>query len=98
MKIREQILEERFRMIEEWEESRLSQKEFCKKINIGYSVFQYWLKKYKSKSSLPEAGPDFISLQINESSSLPSAEILLSNGTRIILKSVDSTFIRSLIY
>jgi hypothetical protein len=98
MEIKEQIHQEKFRMIEEWKNSGLSQKEFCKRINIGYPVFQYWLKKYKSPNSLPEDSSGFISLQVAENSSVLSAEIFLPNGTKILLKSIDSTFIRSLIY
>ena len=97
MKITEQIQEEKFRLIEEWQQSSLTQKEFCKKVNIGYHIFHYWYKKYKSVYTQQE-GPGFISLEVKESANKPSAEIFLSNGTRLVLKSVDSAFIRSLIY
>lgn len=98
MKISEQVQQEKFRMIEEWKKSGLSQKEFCKRANTGYHIFHYWFKKYKAKYSIPADSSGFISLQLAKSSSMPSAEIFLPNGAKILLKSIDSTFIRSLIY
>jgi hypothetical protein len=38
-----------FRIIELWQESRISQKEFCKREKIGYHTFKYWHKKYKDE-------------------------------------------------
>ena len=36
-------------MIEQWQQSGLSQKQFCMANNIAYHVFHYWYGVYKSE-------------------------------------------------
>ncbi len=88
----------KFTIIEAWKSSGLTQKEYCQQNNIGYHIFHYWYKKFKS-SQKPKAGK-FIPLQVKKDSSPQSSiEIILSNGTRIVFnKTVDATFIRALIH
>jgi transcriptional regulator with XRE-family HTH domain len=95
MRNRQESEKDNFEMIDSWKKSGLSQKEFCKRAGIGYHIFHYWLKKYKSGSKTGTSG--FVSLHISETINTVTAEIILPNGTRILLKSVDSSYIRSLI-
>jgi hypothetical protein len=48
--------QEMFTLLETFKESGISQHLFCKQHNLSYSVFQYWLKKYKKETSASEEG------------------------------------------
>ena len=38
--------------IELWQESNLSQHEFCRREGLPYHIFLYWLKKFRKQKSL----------------------------------------------
>ena len=47
---REQRRLQMYHHIETWQQSSLSQKEYCKSIGEAYCVFHYWLQKYKQEN------------------------------------------------
>ena len=47
--------------LKEWNESGLSQKNFCNDRRISYSTFHYWRKKLNSKTE------QFVELKLNQS-------------------------------
>jgi hypothetical protein len=87
-------------MIEQWEESGMSQDEFCRSEKIPKSTFYYWRKKYKEeKESLKNP---FIPVTIkNDNKSLAvntGITIDYPNGVRITITSQPtSDYIRKLI-
>ncbi len=50
-----ELREEMFRVIEAWQASGLSQKEFLAQINVKQSKFQYWLKRYREQEIYPDS-------------------------------------------
>jgi hypothetical protein len=48
-----------FALIRQWQDSGLSQTEFCQKKDIAYSSFHYWYKKFRMAEEIhPE--PSFV--------------------------------------
>lgn len=87
--------EEMFSLIRSWKQSGLPQQLFCREHNLAYSVFQYWLKKFKKGSYTPETG--FIEMKISSPSRPEGVEIVFPSGAKVILRAADPVLIRSLV-
>lgn len=82
-----------FSMITCWQQSGLTQKDYCEQHSIRYHVFHYWYRKYRD-TQLSDQQAGFVPLQIQPSaaaaadSRTPSAgahtEIVLPDGRRIL--------------
>jgi hypothetical protein len=79
--------QEMFPLIEQWQESGLTKKQFAKEHNIHEKTFLYWYYKYvgkttSSKSKVQKAS--FIELQNNQPTEKNlHMEIVLENGVTI---------------
>ena len=88
-------LDEMRPIIEKWEVSGLTKKEFCKQQDLAPSVFYYWYKKYKSAGS---AG-GFIPIKIKNSIQESHLEILYPNGVKLKLSTdISPSLLRQYIY
>ena len=93
--------EKMFLVIEQWEESIMTQVEFCRSQKIPKSTFYYWLKKYKEeKGGLQNP---FIPLTIkgDEKSACVPCELTISypNGVKVdFCGRPDTKYIRELIH
>ncbi len=73
--------ESMFPMINAWQKSGVSQKAFCKKAGISYSVFHYWYKCYRDQ----EKPGTFIELKAAEPvQTKATIEICFPNGIRVL--------------
>ena len=45
-----------FELIEQWQQSGLSQKAFCEQHSIRYYVFQYWYRRYRKQHVVTNNG------------------------------------------
>lgn len=72
---------QKLEMIEAWQQSGLSQKEFCTQNNITHSTFCYWYRVYKSSQKKTDSFvPLTITRQTDELMTLTG-----SNGIRLQL-------------
>lgn len=91
MKISQEQKEEKFATIRRWEESGLTQQQFCIQESISFNNFYYWLKKYRGKESKPVGRPrkesgKFINIQSQKGpvfSGAIFAEITFASGNCI---------------
>jgi len=95
---RKNIQQQMFSLIRKWNDSRTSQKEFCKGHDLPLHIFHYWLRKYKQTSTPSENG----FLPIDVTSAKPGLEgdlrIHYPNGVMITLdKAVSTARIKALI-
>jgi hypothetical protein len=97
MRSNEQIKQQMFTHITQWQQSGLTQKSYCIQNNIGYHIFHYWYKCYRDNYS-PAKQTSFIPLQVQPASTIPMVELLLSDGKRILFhQMVSSDYLKSLI-
>lgn len=87
-------------LIQSWEESGQSQKEFCVERGVKLHVFWYWLRRYREeRQRSEEASKGFIAVKVEgsvEESVL--AEIIYPDGTRAVFKErVGVKFLKSLL-
>ncbi|TKK70376.1 hypothetical protein FC093_06415 [Ilyomonas limi] len=104
MEYREATQQQMFLMIASWQQSGLTQKDYCEQHSVRYHVFHYWYKKYRD-TQLSDQPAGFIPLQIQPSaaaSNTPSAgvhtEMVLPNGRRLLFhRPVSVDYLKALI-
>lgn len=97
-------------MIEAWQQSGLSQKDWCIRESVTYHSFHYWYKRYRvaqsiaagsSTAGVPDKKREFIPLQVQSSvhrQTYGSVELLLTDGKRLLFHSpVSSDYLKALI-
>lgn len=73
--------------VNEWRNSGLSKKAFCRAQNIAYPTFHYWCKRIKGNSASVPSG--FAELNVTGASGC-SFEVVLLSGSRLIFQSEPS--------
>jgi hypothetical protein len=88
-------LDEMRPIIERWEVSGLTKKEFCDQQQIAPSVFYYWYKKYKTQDN----SSGFIPIKIKSTTYGDHLEIIYPNGVKLKLSpDVSPAMLRQYIY
>ena len=93
------LREQMFQMIEQWQQSGLTQKTFCQQQSVRYYVFHYWYKRYREQQADPQnSNSSFVKLQIAKPVSPGSIEIYYPGGVRIIFhEPVSSGYLKALV-
>jgi hypothetical protein len=91
--------QEMFSMIANWQQSGLTQKAYCIQNNIAYYVFHYWYKCYRdTRTTTVDRPTSFVQLQVTSGSSVPTVELQLGDGRRLLFhQPVSSDYLKSLI-
>ena len=92
-----QIEEEMRYHVQAWQQSAVSQKEYCRENNLSYHTFIYWIQKFR-RNHIP-VEQSFIAVQPNQQvNSLPQElEIAYPNGVRLRIPSSDIQLIGQLL-
>lgn len=104
MQNKEQQRQQKLAMIENWQQSGLSQKQYCLQHNIAYHTFYYWYKRYRSISGDNTANKSpFVPLQApalvsSDSYRMAYTELLMADGKRLLFhQPVSADFLKTLI-
>jgi len=85
-----------YRMIEQWQESEMTQTAFCRDEKISKSVFLYWRRKYKHEKK----GSSFLPVYVQPDRKVIESnvvEIHYPNRVRVVVESdAPVEFIRQL--
>lgn len=81
--IQNRTAEEKEAIHEEWKVSGLSKKEFCKRKNINYQTFIWWLSSGKRRKN-GQSTAKFIPVKLEGLQTGVSTEVHLSNSRKII--------------
>lgn len=95
---KEQIKQQMFDKILEWQKSGLTQKAYCRHHNLAYHVFHYYYRRFRLKEN--EKPASFIKLQVSSDHESLSAhtELVLPDGKRLLFhQGVSVAFLKSLI-
>jgi hypothetical protein len=87
-------------LIDNWQQSGLSQKAFCEQAQMKPHIFHYWYKCYRKQNNSAVARPaeQFIELGGQGVLPEPAIELLLTNGHRILFHHpVAASFIKAII-
>lgn len=92
---KEIIREQQFAMINSWQQSGQSQKQYCLQNNIAYHVFHYWYKVYRSEQDVTEGS--FVAVKVSPQVQA-NVELHLTGGRRIVFhQPVSADFLKALI-
>lgn len=90
------VQQKMFEYIDQWQQSGLTQKAFCQKVNLSYHIFHYWYKRYRDNATEP--GSAFIKLDVCAPSALAKAELILADGKRLLFhQPVSADYLKALI-
>lgn len=90
-------------LIQSWQSSELTQKQFCAQQSIAYSAFHYWFKKFRNEKSPSRINSGFVPVKITPDKPVEKygsvmAEVLLPDGRRVIIyQGIDVQFLRDLL-
>ena len=80
-----QLRQQKLAMIDAWQQSGLSQKQYCLQNNIAYHIFHYWYKRYRDKQAARGSDPaGFIPLTVNVASAGGYIELQFPDGKKIL--------------
>ena len=95
-----EVREQMFKLIDQWQQSSLTQNAFCQQQSIKYHVFHYWYKRYREQHAIDQQinTASFVKLQIAKSSSSGSVEIYYPGGIRLVFhEAVSSSYLKALV-
>jgi hypothetical protein len=96
MQSKEEVRRHMFTMIEQWQQSGLSQKAWCRQSGMAYHVFHYWYKRYRNTKSTLQTS-SFTELKV-QPAAFGFMELLFPDGKRLLFhQPVNSDFIKALI-
>ncbi len=97
MQSKEEVQQQMFDKIEQWQHSGLSQKAFCEQSNLSYHIFHYWYKRYRLKSN-KHTTSSFVKLQVASASFTANVELVLADGKRLLFhQAVSPDYLKALI-
>lgn len=94
-----EVREQMFKLIEQWQQSGLTQNVFCQQQSIKYHVFHYWYKRYREQHADPQNNvASFVKLRIAKPASSGSVEIYFPGGVHMIFhEPVSSNYLKALV-
>ena len=94
-----EVREQMFKIIEQWQQSSLTQNVFCQQQSIKYHVFYYWYKRYREQHAESQSNtPSFVKLQVAKAASSGSVEIYFPGGVRLVFhEPVSINYLKALI-
>jgi hypothetical protein len=97
MQSKEEVQQQMFGYIDQWQQSTLTQKAFCQQINLSYHIFHYWYKRYRITDEQTSAS-SFKKLRVSTPSVCSSMELVLPDGKRLLFhQPVSSDYLKALI-
>ncbi len=96
MQSKEDIKQQLFAKIVQWQQSGLTQKAFCRQNDIAYHVFHYYYGRFRSKDN--DQASSFIKLQVAPGQLSTHTELVLPDGKRLLFhQGVSADFLKALI-
>ena len=94
-----EVRQQMFKLIEQWQQSDLTQKEYCEQQSIKYHVFHYWYKRYRlEQPGTVGNNSSFVKLQIAKPVTAGAVEIHFPGGIRLFFhEPVSSNYLKALI-
>jgi len=93
----DQVQETMFASISIWQQSGLTQREWCRQQDIPYHIFHYWYRKFKDQQG-PAGNGSFVQIAMT-STPATGCEVVFTDGTRIVFhQPVTAQYLKSLLF
>jgi hypothetical protein len=87
-----------FASIASWQQSDLSQKEWCRQQDIAYHIFHYWYRVYREEHPQLDRNNSFVKLSVKPEANA-SCEVVFTDGTKILFREpVTVHYLKSLLF
>jgi len=83
-------------LVLEFEQSGMTQKGFCRSIDMSFHRFNYWFRKLRQETA-SSSPPSFIEVRKDTAAPSPSLEVVYPNGVRILVPQGHLGVISSLV-
>jgi hypothetical protein len=94
----ELVKEKMFASINSWQQSDLTQREWCRQQDIPYHIFHYWHRKFKDEQKPGDDKRAFVQLAIPPATSA-GCEVVFTDGTRIVFhQPVPVQYLKNLLF
>jgi hypothetical protein len=99
MQSHQEVQQQKFGQIEQWQQSGLTQRAFCLQNSISYHVFHYWYKRYRdARPETDKRASSFIKLKVSPADMYAHAELILPDGKRLLFHHpVSSDYLKAII-
>lgn len=99
MQDKQQQRQQKLAMIADWQQSGLSQKQYCQQHHVAYHVFHYWYRRSKLPSAHNNNDPAaFVKLTSSAINTVIHTELFLPNGKRLVFhQPVSSDYLKALL-
>ena len=71
------------RVLEQYESSGLTRREFCQRRGIALTTFDYWRREHAMKPRKQERRPRMVAVEVADAEAGPNFTLSLANGRRI---------------
>jgi hypothetical protein len=96
MQNKEEVRQQMFAMIIQWQQSGLSQKAWCRQSGIAYHVFHYWYKRYRDANNTSQMS-SFTELKV-QPVAFGFMELLFPDGRRLLFhQMISSDYLKAII-
>src|SRR5690625_6496189 len=76
-----------FTLVEQWKQSGITRKEFCRQADIKVGTFAYWVAKYKEDNQQSDPG-GFVRV---EASAQPASRVEITYPNGVMIRSEEHT-------
>lgn len=98
MRNNSEVRQQKFEMIERWQQSGISQKSFCEKESIRFHSFYYWYKRYRQQDQRSDSKSTFVKLNLEKPVTTASVEIYFPGGARLFFhEPVSPVYLKALL-
>lgn len=87
--------EEMYQLVEDYQSSGKTQKEYSREAGIGYAKFNYWVCKYRMQHQSSATG--FVQIEGLSGRQEQYLEVLYPNGVKVKVTGVDLSLLSQLI-
>ena len=91
-----------FSLVEVWQSSGQTQRDFCREKELAHGKFQYWRKRYRDYKAAPVSEEPFLAVSLEKDRASRqlkgSMELVFPDGRRLVFgQGVEASFLRSLL-
>ena len=91
-----ELTEKMFALVEQYQRSGKTQKQYSEQIGIAYAKFNYWVCKWRAHQQ-PDSVSGFVKVEAYAASQQQDVEITYPNGVRLKTAGADLSLISGLI-
>ena len=91
-----ELTEKMFALVEQYQRSGKTQKQYSEQIGVAYAKFNYWVCKYRDHHQ-PQSASGFVKVEAYAASQQQNLEVYYPNGVKLTISGADLSLLSQLI-